>query len=136
MQAKGTWEGGAQTTLDDLRGHVIQVDLPTDDGGENAGPTALELNVLSLTGCITTIFAKVARKRKITFSSMQVEIEADRPEGSPTITRVQGTFRLSSPTAREDVETALRLTLKICPVGVIYERAGIPVDLKLVLNGK
>jgi putative redox protein len=135
MHAKATWQGGVQTALDDSRGHTVQVDLPTEEGGKSAGTTALELNVLSLAGCITTIFAIVARKRRLDFSGMSVEVEAERPKGSPTITKVTGTFRISSSAAREDIETALRLTLTTCPVGVMYHNAGIPIDIKLAVNG-
>jgi putative redox protein len=134
VRAKATWNGGMQSVLDDQRGHTILVDQPNEEGGENAGPTPLELNVLSLAGCITTIFAIVARKRKLNFSSMSVEIEAERPKGSPTMTRVDGTFHVSSSAAREDIETALRLTVRTCPVGALYEKAGIPIDIKLALN--
>lgn len=134
MQAVGSWAGGFRTILDDGRTHRLTVDLPRDEGGESAGPSALELAVLSLAGCITTIFAVVAKRRHLPFTAMSIGLEAERPEGAPTLTRVRGTFRLRSEADREEIETALRLTLRICPVGVLYEKAGIPVDVSLVLE--
>lgn len=134
MQAIGTWAGGFRTVLEDGRTHTVAVDLPRDEGGESAGTSALELAVLALAGCVTTIFALVARRRHLKFVGMSIALEADRPEGAPTITKVRGTFRLRTEAPLEEVATALRLTLHTCPVGVLFEKAGIPVEVTPVLE--
>lgn len=134
MQAIGTWAGGYRTTLNDGRTHAVTVDLPRDEGGESAGPSALELAVLSLAGCITTIFAIVARKRRLTFDRMSIGLEAERPEGAPTITHVRGTFRLHTKASDQEVATVLQLTMRTCPVGVLFHNAGIPVDVEPVVE--
>lgn len=129
MQALGTWKHGYETLLEDDHAHAVVVDLPVDEGGRSAGPSALELSVLALAGCITTTFVLVARKRRLAFQGMSVALEAERPSGAPTITRVRGTLRLRTRADSSEVESALRQTLKTCPVGVIFERANIPVDM-------
>jgi putative redox protein len=129
VQAIATWTGGYRTNLDDGRTHRVTVDLPREEGGESAGTSALELSVLSLAGCITTIFTLVARKRRLAFEGMTLGLEAERPDGAPTITRIRGTFRLRTKATVEEVATTLRLTVKTCPVGVIFDRAGIPVEI-------
>jgi putative redox protein len=134
MQAIGTWAGGYRTVLEDGRTHTVIVDLPRDEGGESAGTSALELAVLALAGCVTTIFALVARRRRLAFAGMSIALEAERPEGAPTITRVRGTFRLRTEAPPDEVESALRLTLRTCPVGVIFEKAGIPVEVATVVE--
>jgi len=134
MQAIGTWAGGYRTVLEDGRTHSVTVDLPRDEGGDSTGTSALELAVLSLAGCITTIFTLIARRRRLSFSGMSIALEAERPEGAPTITRVRGTFRLRTAASPEEVSTTLRLTVRTCPVGVIFEKAGIPVDVTPVLE--
>jgi len=131
MRAVGTWQGGYQTLLEDTGGHFVTVDLPRDEGGENLGPFALELSVLSLAGCITTIFAIVAKKRRLSFQGMKVDLEAARPEGSRTITSVDGVLRVVTSASRNDVETALSITMRTCPVGVLFERARVPVHVRL-----
>ena len=133
MKAVATWRGGIQTLLEDGRGHAVVVDLPTEEGGVDVGPSSLELNVLSLAGCITTIFTLVAKKRRFHFESMELELEAERPDGAPTIAAVEGVFRLASSASASDVETALRITLRTCPVGVLYEKAGVPVHIRTVV---
>jgi putative redox protein len=129
MQAIGTWKHGYETLLEDDHAHSVVVDLPVHEGGRSVGPSALELSVLALAGCITTTFALVARKRRLEFQGMTVALEAERPAGAPTITRVRGTLRLRTRADPGDVGTLLRLTLKTCPVGVIFERADIPVEV-------
>lgn len=134
MQAIAAWAGGYRTVLDDGRTHQVTVDLPRDEGGESAGTSPLELCVLSLAGCVTTIFALVARKRRLAFSSMTLGLEAERTPGSATIARVRGTLRLRTEASEEEVDTTLRLTVRTCPVGVLFERAGIPVELRPVVE--
>jgi len=129
MRAIATWTGGFRSVLEDGRTHHVTVDLPREDGGESAGTSALELAVLSLAGCISTIFAVVARRRHLAFEALTVGLEAERPEGAPTITRVRGTVRVRTRASADEVATALRLTLGICPVGVLFGKAGIPVEV-------
>jgi putative redox protein len=134
MKAVGTWMGGFETRLEDGRGHTVTIDLDREEGGADRGPSGLELCVLSLAGCITTIFALVAKKRRLSFESMRVDLEAQRPRGSPTIASVEGTFHLTSRADPGDVATALELTLRTCPVGVLFERAHVPVHVRAVVQ--
>jgi putative redox protein len=133
MNAHGIWNGGFATRLEDGRGHEITVDLPTEEGGIDSGPSALELCVLSLAGCITTIFALIAKRRKLEFDDLRISLTADRPDRSPTIQRVRGSLEISTSAPKEDVETVLRLTMKTCPVGVLFEQAKIPVEVGVSL---
>ncbi len=107
----------------------MTVDLPVDEGGANAGTSALELMVLSLAGCIMTIFGLVAHKRKLRYRDLRIALKAERPPGAPTIRRVDGTLEIRTEASKEEVETALRLTIKICPIGVLLEQAHVPVDV-------
>ena len=132
MKAHATWRGGYESLLEDDRGHSVTVDLPADEDGRDLGTSALELSVLSLAGCVTTIFALVARRRRLRFEAMRVELEALRPRGARTIASVEGTFQISTSASEDEVTTALNLTLRTCPVGVLFEQAGIPVRVRLV----
>ena len=130
MRATATWEGNYRTRLIDDRGHEVLIDLPRDEEGEDAGTSALELSVLSLAGCISTIFALVADRRRLLFEGMTVDLEAIRPDHSPTITAVEGTARIVTDAPAEDVAIALNITLRTCPVGVLFHQAGIPVHVR------
>jgi len=129
MQAQGVWRHGFETQLDDGRGHTVTIDEPIEDGGTNLGTSAHELLLLSLTGCITTIFHIIAEKRRLAFEGFSVQLKADRARGSPAIRRVHGTVEVRTSAPAEEVETILRLTIKTCPVGSLFERAHVPVEV-------
>lgn len=130
LRAHGVWTPPYRTRLDDARGHRIEVDLDRPDGGSDVGTSSLELTVLSMAGCVSTIFALVAGRRRLRYSRLEVSLEADRPPRSPTITAVRGTVRVWSSAPEADVATAVNLTVRTCPVGVLFDRAGIPVELR------
>lgn len=129
MQARGVWKGGYETQLEDGRGHTVTIDEPVEAGGTNKGTSAHELLLLSLTGCITTIFHIVAEKRKLDFEGFTVQLKAERTRGIPTIQRVHGTVEVRTHAPPEEVETVLRLTVKTCPVGSLFEKAHVPVEV-------
>lgn len=134
MKAYASWKGRYESVLEDGRGHSVTVDLPTDEEGQNRGPSALELAVLSLAGCVSTIFALVAHRRRLRFEEMRVELEAVRPRGARTITSVEGIFHIATSVPEEEVVTALNLTMRTCPVGVLFEQAGIPVRVRPIVE--
>ena len=57
-------EGCYQSIVDNDRHHGLVIDLPDAKSGDDLGPTALELAVMGLSGCISTIWAVVAAKAR------------------------------------------------------------------------
>ena len=133
MHAFATWKGGHEALLEDDRAHSVTVDLPVDEGGRSQGPSALELSLLALAGSIATVFASVAEGKRVPFHGVSVALEAERPKGAPTITRVRGTLRVRTHASFSEVEAALRLTLHTSPVSVLFERAQIPIEVSPIL---
>ena len=127
MDVRGVWKGGFETELQDDRGHRVTIDLPVEEGGRDAGSSALELGILSVVGCILTIFCLVAQRRRLSFTRLAVRLTAERPERAPTVQRVHGRLEVGTSASKEDVETVLRLTLKTCPMGVLLAQAHVPV---------
>jgi len=131
MKVTSKWINGYVSETDNGRGHRVVVDMPPAKEGTDTAPTALELSVMSLAGCITTIFRTMARKRKWEFQAMRVELDAEQSPGAPTVDRIRGRFIIRTAASREEVETTLRLTVHECPVGVLFEKAGIVPDLEV-----
>jgi len=117
--------------VDNGRTHSIAIDLPPDNGGEDLGATALELCVMGLSGCIGTIFAKIAKKMRLTIDDLDVDLEAFKGPEDPTVTKVTAKVFVRSPDSIEKLNKCLELTLASCPVGVIFTNAGIPTDVTL-----
>jgi putative redox protein len=132
MKAVSVWISGVRNVVDNGRAHSVVVDLPRDQGGEDLGPTALELALMSLAGCIGTIFAIVAGKRRLSYESLRVELEGEK--GEKTIEKVRGVLKIKTAARREEVETALRLTMEICPVGLIFKKAGMEPEIRVELE--
>jgi len=124
-----------QSIVDNGRHHGVVLDLPDAKGGADLGPTALELAVMALSGCISTIWAVVATNSKVSYERMLVELEADKPDDQPTITAVRGVVTLESKEPREKLQRILDKTMNACPVGKLYEKAGIPTDIRLEVKG-
>jgi uncharacterized OsmC-like protein len=131
MKVTSRWVNGYVSETDNGRGHQVVVDMPPAKEGTDTGPTALELSVMALAGCITTIFRTMTKKRKWEFEAMTVELDAEQTPGAPTVDRIRGRFTIRTKASREEVETTLRLVLHQCPVGVLFEKAGVTPDLEV-----
>ena len=133
FRANATWRGGIENELDDGRGHSYLIDVTRNEGGRDKGTSGFELGLLSLAGCINAVFALVAQRRKLVFESMRTELEGERPKKAPTYTAVHGVFRVETRAPKEEVETAFALTMRICPIGVLFDQAKIPVEVRAVI---
>jgi len=134
MKSTAIWKKGYQSVVDNGRNHSIIIDLPETKGGENTGPTALELSIMGLTGCINTIFALMAKKMRIEFSMLKVELYAEQEQGAATITYIDCTLYITSNASKEKIERCLEQTIKTCPVGVLFQQAGIEIVHEIILT--
>jgi len=133
MKSTSVWVKNYQSVVDNGRTHGLVIDLPQGKGGDDKGATALELAVMGLAGCISTIYAVGARKMKLALGELSVEIDADKPENEPTITSVKGEVKIRSAESEDNLQKCLDRTMGMCPVGKLYEKASIPIEMKLTL---
>jgi len=134
MKARSIWVEGFKSILDNGRTHSVVVDLPSDLGGSDQGPTALELAVMALAGCVTTIFAIVAKKMRLSYEKLEAYVEAEK--GEVTIEKVKLTLKVKTDAPPERVEAAFKRTMEICPVGVLFSKAGVGIEERVeVLSG-
>ena len=125
-------EGCYQSVVDNDRHHGLVVDLPEAKSGDDLGPTALELAVMGLSGCISTIWAVVAGKSRVSYHKVRVELEADKPDDAATITAARAKVYVNSEEGREKLEKTLDKVMRTCPVGQLYEKAGIEIETELI----
>ncbi|NHJ84597.1 MAG: OsmC family protein [Asgard group archaeon] len=118
-----------QAVVDNGRNHATIIDLAPTSEGEDTGPTALELCVMSYSGCIGTIFAKIARKMRLNIERLEVDMDADKGDDDPTISKIKATVYIKSPDPIEKLEKCLDLTMTTCPVGVLFDRAHIAKEV-------
>lgn len=131
MKSVSTWTEGFQSKVTNGRGHEVITDLPLEQNGKDTGATALELAVMALSGCVSTIFAMVAKNSGLEFESLSVDVDAVK--GAETIESAD--IVVSVKTADADkAEKVLEKTLKACPVGVLYEKAGVKITHKITVE--
>jgi putative redox protein len=122
--------GDFQSVVDNGRQHGLVLDLPPGQDGDDLGPTALELTGMSLAGCISTIWAKVAEKSGVAYRKIEVDMDLEKEKG--TIGAVEVVAQVDSDEAPDKLERVLDKTMRTCPVGRLFEQAGVEIDTTLV----
>ena len=117
-------QGAYLSQIDNQRGSSVAVDLPVASGGTDQGPTAFELLAMSLNGCIATIFTTMAEKKHLNIEHLEIDLEARTTEGE--MDAIDYTLRIKTTASDKELEKCLELTEKVCPVGRLFHRAGIP----------
>jgi len=117
-------------TVDDGRAHSVCLDLPLEMGTD-MGPTALELGVMSFSGCVATIFTLMAKKMRVSISDLDVRVKAEKPEDARTVTKADFEVIVKTGESDEKIKRVWEKTRENCPVGILFEQAGVQVDYKL-----
>lgn len=115
--------------VDDGRSHAICLDLPRDTGTD-MGTSALELALMSYAGCYATIFALTAQKMRLTVKDLDVKTIGVKSEEAGTITEVNFDITIKADAPQDRMQRIHELTIKSCPVGKIFDSAGVKTTYK------
>jgi len=121
--------GDYQSVVSNGRTHGLVLDLPPRQDGDDLGPTALELTGMSLAGCISTIWAKVAGNSGVSYQKIEVDMTLEKERG--TISTLEATVRVDSDEDAGTLERVLDKTMRTCPVGRLFEQADVEIDTTL-----
>jgi uncharacterized OsmC-like protein len=132
-KAKAKWIENVRSIADNSRTHSLVCDLTVPEGGNDSGPTALELALMALADCGVTIFASTCKKSNIEVSKVEVEVEAEKAPECPTVTDVTMKVVASAKARKELLEAAWRRTEANCPVLSIFKE---PIQVKVEFEGK
>jgi putative redox protein len=86
-------EGGDRFAVA-MRGHVVHVDQPSEDGGEDTGPTPTELLVASLASCIAFYARRYLRRHGLDETGLSVAASAEMGSSPARIARMTVTLEL------------------------------------------
>jgi putative redox protein len=118
MKCRINWVEGKQFVAESESGHALVLDAPESFGGNNTGPTPMELMLLGTAGCTAVDVVYILGERMHTdVRALEVTAEADRAETEPKVfTAVRLHYRLEgSGVKQKNVERALSLSLdKYC----------------------
>ncbi len=116
--------------LDNDGPHSVVVDQP-DDTFPGLGPTPLELCVMSHAGCYATIAVLTARKMRLQLKECDVRVAAIKDPEIGTITDETFNILFKVDAPEERVRRLHEVTLKNCPVGILFEKAGVKITYKV-----
>jgi putative redox protein len=119
--------------VDNGRKHAICLDQPTADLGTDMGPTALELCLMSDAGCYASIFMLTAKKMRIPIEDLEVNVEAVKSEEAGTITEQKYDIVIKAE-APEDRIQRIHTLAKNCPVGRLFDKAGVKKTFKVTIE--
>ena len=86
---------------------------------------------MSFAGYVATIFVLMAKKTRVTISDLEVNMKAEKPEGAKTVTKANYDVIVRSGESQDKLERVFELTRANCPVGLLFEKAGVEVSYKL-----
>jgi uncharacterized OsmC-like protein len=129
IKTTAKWVENVRTVADNTRGHSVVLDLETAKGGDDTGPSALELAIMSLADCAVTIFADVCKKSNVELSKMEVVAEADKPADSPKLNGVNLKIKVTAKAREQKLKAVWRRTEANCPVVSIF-KDNIPIKVE------
>lgn len=131
IKARAKLIDNVQSVADNSRKHSIVLDLETTKGGDDTGPTALEVALMALADCAVTICASVAKNSNITLTKVEAYAEAEKGPDSPKLTDVTLKVHVAGKGRKELLETLWKRTEANCPVLDIFKD---PMPLKVELE--
>jgi putative redox protein len=126
LHAKATLIHDFEIALDNGRAHAVVADQPSA-ASPGLGATPLELCVMSHAGCYVTIAALVAKKMHLIIKGCEVTVDALKSEEAGTIAEETFDIAYITQATEDQVKRLHEHTLKNCPVGVLFERAGMKI---------
>jgi putative redox protein len=132
LYAQASLVGDFRIDVDDQRAHTVALDLVPPDG-KDMGPSALDLCLMSFVGCYAAIFMLTVQKMRVKVKNLGVKAVAVKSEQAGTITGAEVDVVVDSDAREDRLKRAHELTVKGCPVGLLFERAKVKIAYHLSL---
>ena len=131
MEITSKWLEKYKFKVNDGRHSDLLLDVSPIYGGEDKGPSALEMTIMALTTCLGTTFKMIADKMNLKISDLQLNSTANKAEKDKTVTDIHIWINVKSTESKEKLHKCLELAEENCPVDTIFRLANIPVETKL-----
>lgn len=124
--------------LKNERGHVVNVDSRPEFGGNDMGPSPMELVLMGVAGCSGIDMISILKKQRQEITSFKAEVEGERvqvDEAKP-FKDIYVVFYLEGQIIAEKAARAAQLSFeKYCSVSKTLEPTAT-IHCKVVLNGE
>ena len=135
VEAKLNWADGERFVASASSGHAIVID---SDRQRNTAAGPMELVLIGLCACTATDVVSILRKKRESFSGLEVRAEAERAQQPPTVyTSIKLIFTITGQASRKAVEDAVRLSEeKYCSVSAMLKStARITTEIHVLAEG-
>ena len=120
---RAVYNGGMNFSAD-IDGHVIQIDTPEENGGNNLGARPKALMLAALSGCTGFDIVSILNKMRVLFTDFSVNSIANSTDGTPSVyDEVKIIYSIKVQESDEEkVEKAVHLSKdKYCGVSRMFE---------------
>lgn len=124
---------GFRIALDNDRSHSLIVDQPAEMS-TGIGATPLELCVMSHAGCYATILSLVAKRMRIALKGLTVKVAALKTDEAGTITEEAFDIAINADAPQDRIQRLHEVTLKNCPVGILFEKASVKISYNIKIS--
>lgn len=136
MSATIIWKEKAAFVGKSESGHEVRMDTVVEKGGDNSGPSPMELMLLALGGCTGMDVVAFLKKRRVEPHGLEIEIEAERAKEHPKVyTKATILYKIKGPEIKEsDVRWAVELSQnKYCSVTAMLAKTA-RIDFRWKIN--
>ena len=121
VAANVNWTDGERFTAIASSGHAFMIDA---DRQRNTAPGPMELVLIGLCACTATDVVSILRKKRESFTRLEVSAEAERAKTPPTVYEtIKLTYRVGGPVTHKAMEDAVRLSReKYCGASAMLEK--------------
>ena len=117
-------------------GHALLMDAPVASGGNNLGPSPMEVVLLGAAGCMSYDIVNIVRKSRHDIRECSAQLIAEQaPEVPRVFTKIEFKFTLEGNLTREQVQKAIDLSAeKYCSVSIMLGKtADISFSFEIIL---
>src|SRR5579864_5878139 len=117
--AKAVWTDNHCFVAESDSSHALVV-----DGDKKTGPSPMELVLIGLCGCTGYDVASILRKKRESFTSLEVSAKAEKATESPNVyTEIRLIYRVGGKVSRKAMEDAVKLSEdKYCSVAAMLRK--------------
>ena len=113
-----------------VRNHILPTDVPLEDGGLDAGPSAHDLYDAALGACKALTLLWYAKRKGIPVEDVQVEVERDDSQERDGVYRLATSIRITGQVDDAQRELLLAAARK-CPVHKLMTSVTTEVSTEL-----
>lgn len=136
-QVRATWRERLTFDATNSAGLTVTMDAGAAHGGDDRGPSPMEMLLIALAGCAGRTVMDVLHKKREPVQGLEVVVTGTRAETHPRVyTHIDMAFCVAGDVKRESIARAIELAeTKYCPVSVMLAETAVMAHSIEIVNG-